>query len=232
MEKGIDSVVVGDIQTNCWLYALDEVAGADGRRPCVVIDPGGEAELIASRLKKLGWYARYIFFTHGHFDHLAGLAGLLAGHEKGLFGDGPLPKTGIHPGDAHYLGKIALSAHRDSMTAAGGSPAYVDALWEPVPEADILFGEGDTAGPFTVLHVPGHTAGSVCFYDEKAGVLFTGDTLFQGDYGRTDLPGGNWEQLRLSLKRLLSMKGETIVCPGHGGGTTIKEERSVHNGTI
>ena len=224
-EKKIDSIVVGGVETNCWLYALDNTQpGTDGKRPCVVIDPGEEGEVIAARLTELNWTPRYILLTHGHFDHLSALPTLLAACKNAVAGtDTPLPKIGIHPGDAHYLGKDALAAHRHSFAAAG-SAAYVDALWQPLPDADILFAEGDSVGPFTVLHVPGHTGGSVCLYDEAAGILFTGDTLFQGSYGRTDLPGGNWDQLRQSLKRVLAMKGETIVCAGHGDPTTIKEE--------
>ena len=226
MEKKIDFIVVGDIQTNCWLYSPGEntepAAGA-GKRSCVVIDPGDEAGKIISRLQKLNWIPGYIFLTHGHFDHVAGLPDLLDACGKGAFGPGPLPKVGIHRQDAHYLGKNALAVHRDSFSAAGGSPAYVDALFKTLPDADILFEEGDAAGPFRVLHIPGHTQGSVGFYDEKANILFSGDTLFQGDYGRTDLPGGNGEQLRQSLKRLFSMKGEIIVCPGHGPTTTVRE---------
>jgi len=230
MEKKIDSIVVGDIETNCWLYALDGTLPAadgtppeaDGKRPCVVIDPGGDAQAIAARLGELNWTPRFILLTHGHFDHLSALPKLLAG-----YAGGDLPKIGIHSGDGHYLGKAALTAHRDSFAAAGGSAAYVDALWQPLPEADIFFAERDSVGPFKVLHVPGHTGGSVCFYDEAARILFTGDTLFQGDYGRTDLPGGDWNQLRQSLKRLLGMKGDTIVCPGHGEPTTIKEEAHI-----
>jgi len=228
METRIDNIVVGDIQTNCWLYVLEDAPDSHGKRPCVVVDPGDEGEAIASRLRDLNWIPRYILLTHGHFDHLAGVPKLLAAFGKGAFGENaPLPKIGIHRQDVHYLGKDALSAHRNSFAAAGGNADYVNALWEPLPEADILFEEGDTIGPFKVLHVPGHTTGSVCYHDEKTGILFTGDTLFQGDYGRTDLPGGDWGQLRESLKRLLSLKPETIVCPGHGGATSIKEEANL-----
>jgi glyoxylase-like metal-dependent hydrolase (beta-lactamase superfamily II) len=136
--------------------------------------------------------------------------------KQGLFSQNPPPKIGIHRLDAAYLGKDALSIHRDSFVVAGGDPAFVEALWKPLPEADVLFEEGDAAGPFKVLHLPGHTPGSVGFYDEKTSVLFSGDTLFKGNYGRTDLPGGNEEQIYKSLKRLLSMNAEILVCPGHG----------------
>ena len=224
MEKRIDHIVVGDIQTNCWFYATEDLPDKAGKRPCVVIDPGDEAGAIISRLQKLNWVPVYIFLTHGHFDHVAGLPDLLDACGKGAFGPGPLPKTGIHRLDIHYLGKDALEVHRNSFSTAGGNPAYVDALWKPLPDADIIFEEGAEAGPFRVLHTPGHTGGSVCFYDEKADVLFSGDTLFRGNCGRTDLPGGNSGQLRQSLKRLLSMKHGTSVYPGHGAATTIEKE--------
>ena len=229
MEKKVDCVVVGPIQTNCWLYLLDETPDSDGvsdsggMRPCAVIDPGDEAALIVSRLKKLNWIPRYIFLTHGHFDHLAGLPELLDAFGKGAWAVPP-PKVCIHRQDAHYLGKDALTVHRNSFMSAGGDPAYINVLWKPMPEADLLLEEGDIVGPFKVLHVPGHTAGSSALYDEKAGVLFTGDTLFRGDYGRTDLPGGSEELIRESLKRLLALNGEIKVCPGHGAATTIKGE--------
>lgn len=218
MPKQIDSVMVGDLGTNCWLYRLDEAAG--GTQPCVVIDPGDEAELIVSRLRELNWKPDFILLTHGHFDHLAGLPDLVEACGRD---SGSPPKIAIHRLDAQYLGKDSLAVHRESLSAAGGS-GYVDALWKPMPAADFLFEEGDAIGPFRVLHLPGHTPGSAAFYDEKRNVLFSGDTLFRGTWGRTDLPGGNEGQIFISLKRLLSMKGEIVACPGHGPATTIAEE--------
>jgi len=219
MKTRINRIIVGDIATNCWLYPLHEET--EGGRLCIVIDPGDEAMLIIQKLKELNWVPHSFFLTHGHFDHLAALPDLISSFEKGVFKGSP--KTGIHSLDAHYIGKNAIDAHHISMTAAGGDPSYVDALYKPMPEADILFEEGDTAGPFKVLHVPGHTPGSVSFYDEKEGVLFSGDTLFRGDYGRTDLPGGSEDEIRKSLKRLLYLPEETLVCPGHGAAVTIGE---------
>jgi glyoxylase-like metal-dependent hydrolase (beta-lactamase superfamily II) len=89
---------------------------------------------------------------------------------------------------------------------------------------DMLLSDGDIIGPFKVIHLPGHTPGSVAFYDEEAEVLFSGDTLFCGDRGRTDLPGGDTAKREKSLEQLLSMKGSIRVLPGHGPETTIARE--------
>ena len=193
--KKINKVIVGSIKTNCWFYPLDE------HGHCIVIDPGDKASIIISRLKELLWVPRYIFLTHGHFDHVTALPALLAAFTKGLFDDNPIPKVGIHRQDIQFLEMTTQST------------------------ADIFFEEGDVEGPFRVLHIPGHTPGSCGFYDERENVLFSGDTLFKGDRGRTDLPGGSEEQIQQSLKRLLSLPEETVVCPGHGPMTTIMEER-------
>jgi glyoxylase-like metal-dependent hydrolase (beta-lactamase superfamily II) len=221
--KKIDCVQLGAIETNCWLYSPEEKSDL---RFCFVIDPGDEAAIIISRLNDLNWVPRYILLTHGHFDHLMAIPDLLEAFENGVFGASNKPKVGIHRMDAHYLGKDALKVHRRSFAAAsGGDSSYIDTLWKPVKEADILFEEGSALSPLKVLHVPGHTPGSVAFYDESAGVLFSGDTLFQGDRGRTDLPGGSEALIQQSLKRLRSMKEEIVVCPGHGPPTTIGEEK-------
>ena len=221
--KKIECVQVGAIETNCWLYSPEDNGDT---RFCFVIDPGDESALIISRLKELNWVPNYILLTHGHFDHLMALPGLIEAFEKGVFGANDKPKVGVHCKDAHYLGKDALSIHKESFAAAsGGKSSYIEAIWRPIKEADILFEEGNTLPPFKVLHVPGHTPGSAAFYDESSGVLFTGDTLFQGDWGRTDLPGGNEALIHQSLKRLRSMDEKIVVCPGHGPATTIGEER-------
>ncbi|MDR0878293.1 MAG: MBL fold metallo-hydrolase [Treponema sp.] len=204
----INHITVGDIATNCWLYPLNETE-------CAVIDPGAEPEKIIARLKQLHLRLAYILLTHGHFDHIAALPQLAAAFA---------PVIAIHRLDAQYLGPASNAVHRHSFTIAAGNADYIDALWEDMPAADRELEEGDKIGPFTVLHIPGHTEGSVGFYDEAAKVLFSGDTLFRGDYGRTDLPGGSDEKIFASLKRLLAMDGDIQVFPGHGPATTIKEE--------
>jgi glyoxylase-like metal-dependent hydrolase (beta-lactamase superfamily II) len=214
----IELVVVGALATNCWIYAWD-AAWTKETRGCAIIDPGADAEAIVARLKQLNLRPYYILLTHGHFDHIAALPALMDALEAQA-GDSR-PVIAIHRDDRDYLGSGARQIHRTSFAAAAGDAAYVDALWETMPEADELLSEGSVIGPFTTLHLPGHSPGSAAFYDKNAGVLFSGDTLFQDGFGRTDLPGGNWPQLQQSLSRLFTLDRKIRVCPGHGGTTTI-----------
>jgi glyoxylase-like metal-dependent hydrolase (beta-lactamase superfamily II) len=219
----IKQLVLGDIATNCWIIAppegktgSEEDSAKDGGL-CAVIDPAEQAGLIIAHLKRQRLRPEYILLTHGHFDHLAALPDLAAAYPEALIA--------IHRGDARYLGEGALEVHRESFSAAGGSAAYVDSLWKTMPSPSRLLEEGDSVGPFTVLSLPGHTPGSAGFYLPEEKILFSGDTLFQGDCGRVDLPGGDQGQIEQSLKRLLSMDGGISVLPGHGPATTIAAER-------
>jgi glyoxylase-like metal-dependent hydrolase (beta-lactamase superfamily II) len=215
MSKKITRLVVGPIATNCWIYPVSETQAA-------VIDPGDEADTIISALKELSLTPKFILLTHGHFDHIAALPALAEKYaaEK--------PEIAIHKADSEYLGDGAYAAHSISIKAATGDASLIKAFFPSsgaIPAATRLLEEGDVIGPFTVLHTPGHTPGSSVFWDKEERVLFSGDTLFAGGYGRTDLPGGNGEQLAASLNRLFTLDGDINVFPGHEDVTTIGAEK-------
>jgi glyoxylase-like metal-dependent hydrolase (beta-lactamase superfamily II) len=212
LKKNITRLVVGPVATNCYIFhPLD---GDDG---AALIDPGGEPDAVISALVRLSLIPRYIVLTHGHFDHIGALAAVAAAFKV------ERPVIAIHRLDAEYLGHDSLQVHRASVVAAMGDASIVDGWAEP-PAAGRFLEDGDLVGPFTVLHLPGHTPGSAAFWDKEAGVLFTGDTLFKRDYGRTDLPGGDGAAMRVSLRRLFAMDGKIEVYPGHGDSTTIGSE--------
>ena len=199
----IVSMSLGMVSANCYLIF-------SGQNRAAVIDPGGEAEKIIARLEKEGATPAFVLLTHGHFDHIAGLWDLLERY--------PMPVY-VHAKDLERLEHIELSL-------GGLTPLY----FHYVPGADLrAVQEGDTISldeiTFSVLHTPGHTKGSVCY--RMGDVLFTGDTLFAGSVGRTDLYGGDWEDLRHSAARLAEIPENLRVCPGHGLSSSLaREQRS------
>lgn len=170
---------------------------------CAVIDPGDEAERIRQVIDKDGLTVRYILITHGHYDHTTGVPDLHRFY--------PDAQIYIHQADAN------------------GAGSQLFPLAGQVEEL-LLYGEGDTLtmGELTiaVLHTPGHSLGSVVL--KVNDVLFCGDTLFCGSMGRTDLPGGSYEQIMQSLKRLGELEGDYYVCPGHDRTSTLEQERRIN----
>jgi glyoxylase-like metal-dependent hydrolase (beta-lactamase superfamily II) len=212
MEQILETITVGPLESNCYLYAPQRRENA---ADCVVIDPGDEAPRIIGRLRDLSLTPSCILLTHGHFDHCAALPDLAV--------EFPNATLALHKDDARYVGAWALHAQCECF-ALMDAEAYVKSRFKPFPEKIHLLEEGEKIGPFTVLHTPGHSPGSVCFYDERVKLLFSGDTLMENAYGRSDLPGGSFPELRKSLKRLLAMDGEVLVYPGHGAATNIGVE--------
>jgi hydroxyacylglutathione hydrolase len=188
----------GPWQTNAYLVW-------DGRSTdALVLDPGmGAADALVQRVAANGLRLHLIANSHGHIDH--------------IFDDGPLMRAtdaplAIHPDDAYRLdGRNNYGFEVEPVTATRDLREG-----EQLPIGDLVF---------DILHTPGHTEGSVCLYEERLGLLLSGDVLFAGSYGRTDLPGGNDEQMVASLARLARDIPPTVrVLPGHGPETTIERE--------
>ena len=202
-EMFLKKLVVGELETNCYLI------GCKKTKKAVVIDPGGEEEvgLVLSFLQENNFDLKYIINTHGHIDHIAGNNLLKAKTEALLL---------IHRLDADML----VDANKNFSSFMGKEICS--------PPADKLLEEGDEISLGTlnliVIHTPGHTPGGISLVLNN--IVFTGDTLFAGGIGRTDLPGGSYQDLIKSIKeKLLILGDDKIIYPGHGSDSTIGEER-------
>jgi len=194
---------VGPLQCNCTILG-DEASGE-----AMVVDPGDNIPQILSRLAHHNLTLKQIIVTHGHIDHIGGAARLKKATGAPIFlNQNDLPQLAIMDQQAAWLG---------------------------VPTPEILPPDGSLEDGATIgiashtariLRTPGHTEGSICLHFAPENLLLAGDTLFAGSIGRTDLPGGNSNQILRSLNdRLLTLPDETNVIPGHGPATTIGEER-------
>lgn len=200
----IVSFTLGPAQTNAYLVADSETKEA------VVIDPAWDGHLILDAAQKRGWRIAHLWYTHAHFDHIGG-AGAIADALN------PLPLVALHPND-HVLWR------------AGGGAAMFGFDIDPGPEPTIDFVHGMKltlgSNEFEVRFTPGHTVGHCILYVASANVCFCGDLIFAGSVGRTDFPGGSWEQLEKSIReQIYTLPNETRLLSGHGPETTVGEEK-------
>lgn len=201
----------GALQANCYLLATG--VGSE----CVIVDPGQGAEPgIEKALREHRLTPVAVLATHGHVDHVASAAAVADAHDIAVH---------IHPDDRHLLSDPLAGLGPDLASTFGAVTSIEPSAVVPLTERVL-----DLAGlRITVDHTPGHTPGSVVFRvrsTEGGHLALTGDTLFAGSIGRTDLPGGDPEALATSLRTvLLPLAADTVVLPGHGGATTIGRER-------
>jgi glyoxylase-like metal-dependent hydrolase (beta-lactamase superfamily II) len=202
----VESFPVGVLSCNCTIVACEKT------REAIVVDPGGDADRILDVVRSNGLTVKEIVHTHAHFDHV------LATREVH---DATKARVRLHPGDSFLYENLAMQASWLGMRVEQEAPP-VDAPLRA--NETVTFG----AEGALVLHTPGHTPGSVCFSlkTDRGMLLLAGDTLFQGSIGRTDLPGGDSEQILESIrKKLLPLDDDTRVICGHGPETTIGRER-------
>ncbi len=203
----IEKIVVGELFSNCYLLTSPQDDWA------VLIDPGAEGARLINLIKERGCRLKYILLTHGHIDHISAAPELLAGIS-------PSPLLCVHHDDAAMLGDS--DANLSGFAGIPFTPLKADMHLEDGASVEA----GDIK--LQVLHTPGHTPGGISLLGEN--ILFTGDTLFAGGIGRTDLPGGSHDTLLRSIKeRILSMNDKIIIYPGHGPESTIGgEKQSFH----
>lgn len=196
----VKRVVAGIYGANCYIIMDENINEA------LVLDPGGDVDDILKGIEELGAKIKYIFLTHGHVDHTSGVELL-----KNL-----------------VKADVAIN-ERDSELINRGAYLYGPLLEGKEPEFYLNHGDKYTVGNIEIecIETPGHTPGGMSFIIEDS--VFTGDTLFYGSIGRTDLEGGNQDTILKSIKNeLLTLSDDTIVYPGHGRQTTIGNEKSIN----
>lgn len=199
----VEGMVVGMVGTNCYLVY------DDGTKRAVVVDPGDNAPAIMQKAQERGVKPEAILLTHGHFDHIMAAEELRRAWKAPVYA-------------AQKEREILSDSAKNMMESFCGEPLSLE------PDVTLQDNEVfEVAGmTFRMMETPGHTIGSCCYYMEKEGILFSGDTLFQMSYGRTDFPTGSGKRMAMSVTRLLSeLPDKTIVYPGHMDSTTIGFEK-------
>lgn len=201
----IHMLTLGFASTNCYILG-DAVT-----RDAIVIDPSDNAPRILDVVKREGWTVRLILATHAHFDHV-----LACGDVKAVTGA---------PFRMHRADLPLLHTLPQQMLMFTGQSA------QPAPDPDGFVDAGDTVmlgnHQFEVRFTPGHAPGHVVFISHEQHIIFGGDCIFEGSIGRTDLPGSNYQQLMQSIHgQILSLPDDYIIAPGHGGYTTVADEKA------
>jgi len=199
----VKKLVVGPLQTNCYIVGCEET------KKGAVVDPGGSHSVILDEVERLGLDIVAVIDTHGHVDHMVANRQVIEATGAPLM---------IHPLDAPML------------TSPMKGFAFLLGHMKPSPPPDRLLEDGDEVQvgqiKLKVLHTPGHSPGSVSLLAEGEGAVFSGDVLFRMSIGRSDLPGGNFGTLMQSIKEILfALPDDTIVYSGHGPETTIGFEK-------
>ena len=198
----VETLAVGHIQCNC------TILGDPVSRKAIVVDPGGDAEMLIARLVELDLQVERIIHTHAHLDHF-----LASGKMKEATG----AKLALHRDDLFLWDMLEEQCRMFGIPFE--KPPPPDQWLEHEEEIDVKGVQGKA------LHTPGHTPGSMCFLFEKQKLLIAGDTLFQGSIGRTDLWGGDYQQIEKSIQeKLYTLDEETSVITGHGESTSIGHE--------
>ena len=200
----METVPVGEIQVNCYVLW-------DNPRQAIVVDPGAEPERIDAFLKERSLQAAAYMLTHGHVDHIGGLAELCR------------------------LRPAPIGMPEKDLSWAFGEqnqlPPFYDIPQRP-PVIERMLEDGqsweDGGMAYRCMATPGHTPGSMCLYFPGAKILLSGDTLFAGSVGRTDLPGGDSRTLQQSLQKIAALPDDVSVYPGHGPATTIRQEKNIN----
>lgn len=198
----VERFVLGSLGTNCYLLINEET------KELVIVDPATCPDYLVSHVKSNGYAPKAIFLTHGHFDHVMGIDDWVKEFHIPVY---------LHEEEKQILENPELNL----SSMFGTSYDYNDG--KCLKDKDVLEVAGLT---FKIIHTPGHTSGGCCYYEEAAGVLISGDTLFCQSVGRSDFPTGSMATLARSIKeKLFCLPDETMVYPGHNEQTSIGDEK-------
>jgi hydroxyacylglutathione hydrolase len=196
-----ESVIVGALETNCYIVYCQETL------ECAIIDPGAEPEKIFRLITHKGLKPTILINTHGHVDHIGANRDIKDKFDIPLY---------LHEADSPMLESVLQSE----------LSFFLGAKESPPPDKFLEEGDEIKIGNISllVIHTPGHSPGSVSLLGD--GILFSGDTLFFGGVGRTDLPGGSWSEMESSIReKIFTLPADTVVLPGHGPTTTVDQEK-------